>query len=136
MRIAVRVVSLLGLGVHLLFILILGAASGSSDLSSSVSGGTIVLLGSPFVYFGYCLLSSFGHWRKVSLLITGIPAHLCIIPFLIRLIHDDVWFFGIPIAVMAYCWVAMVFESEKNGNGETAHTSKVPYKSKSFDFTE
>jgi hypothetical protein len=136
MRIAVRVVSLLGFGAHLLFILLLGAASGSSDSSSSANGGTLVLLASPFIYFGYCLLSSFGHWKKVPLLITGIAAHLCIIPFLFRLIHDDVWFFGIPIAVTAFCWATMVFESDKGRNGETANSSKVPYKSQSFDFTE
>ena len=137
MRIAVRVLGLLGIGLHLLVIVMLGATTGMSDSSSSAGRGTIAVLAFPFVYFGYCLLSSFGHWKKAPLLITGIPVHLCVIPFLFRLIQDDVWFFGIPIAATAYCWMSMVFESEKNGNGEkpgTSNTSSAP--KTSFDFTE
>src|SRR5690242_20487639 len=97
MRIVVRVLGLLGLGVHLFFILLLGAASGLSDSSSSASGKPVILLASPFIYFGFCLLSSFGHWRGLSLLIGGIISHLCILPFLVRLFRDGVPLFGFPI---------------------------------------
>jgi hypothetical protein len=111
MRITVRIFSMIGLGIHLLFIMLLGAASGLSDTSSQASQGTLVLLASPFIYFGFCLVSSFGHWRSLSLLIGGLIAHLCIIPFLVRLFHDGVPFFGIPIVVMALCWGGMYYES-------------------------
>jgi len=113
MRILVRVLSLLGIGAHFLFIMLLGTASVLSDSSSFASGRAVTLLASPFVYFGYCLLSSFGHWRRIPLLISGIAAHLCIVPFLARLIHDGVWFFGFPIIIMALCWTGMLLESKR-----------------------
>ncbi len=111
MRIVVRILSLIGLAVHLFFIVLLGAASGLSDSSSQASGGMVVMLASPFIYFGYCLLSSFGHWRGPSLLIGGIVAHLCILPFLVRLFRDGVPLFGVPILFVALCWAGMYFES-------------------------
>jgi len=111
MRIAVRIVSLICLGLHLFFIMLLGAASGLSDSSSSASNKTLVLLGSPFVCFGYCLLSSFGRWRGHSLLIGGIAAHLIMLPFVIRLFRDGVPFFALPVLLMALCWIGMYLES-------------------------
>ena len=112
MRVVVRILSVFGLGVHLFFIMFLGAASGLSDSSSQASGRMVVLLASPFIYFGFCLLSSFGHWRGLSLLIGGIIAHLCILPFLIRLLRDGVPLFGIPIVILALCWTGMYLESK------------------------
>jgi len=117
-RIFVRVLSLLGLGVHIFFITLLGAASGLSDSSSSASGGTVILLASPFVYFGYCLLSSFGHWRGVSLLVGGMIAHLCILPFLVRLVHDGVPLFGVPVVILSLCWAGMYLESLMSHDAE------------------
>ena len=111
MRITVRILSLLGLGIHLLFIVLLGAASGLSDSPSSASGRMVVLLVSPFLYFGYCLLSSFGFWRGPSLLIGGIIAHLAVVPFLLRLYHDGVPLFGFPIVILALCWARMYLKS-------------------------
>ena len=111
MRTAVRIFSLIGLGVHFFFIMMLGAASGLSDTSSQTSQRALVLLASPFIYFGFCLLSSFGHWRRFSLLIGGLIAHLCIIPFLVRLFRDGVPFFGIPIVMMSLCWGGKCYET-------------------------
>jgi len=113
MRIAVRIFSALGFVGYFIFLMLLGAASGLSDVSSPVNRRTLVLLASPLVYFGYCLLSTFGHWRKVPLLITGIAAHLCVVPFVVCLISDGSWIFVFPVAVMAFCWTSMFFELAK-----------------------
>jgi hypothetical protein len=112
-RSAVRVFSLLGFCGYFVFFMVIGAASGLSDVSSSVNVRTIALLASPIIYFGYCFISSFGRWQRTPLLITGIVAHLCIIPFVVRLISDGGWIFDFPIAIMAVCWASMFFELER-----------------------
>jgi hypothetical protein len=93
--------------------MLLGAASGLSDARSSPTGGMIVLLASPFLYFGYCLLSSFGYWRGASLLIGGIIAHLAIIPFVVRVIRDDVPLFGVPVIILALYWAGMYLTTSR-----------------------
>lgn len=111
MRMPVIVLSVLGLGIHFFFIMLLGAASGLSDSSSQTSGKTALLLITPFFYFGYCLLSSIGQWRIYMLLISGIIAHLLVFPFILRLFRDGVPFFGVPIFLVALCWVGMFLEA-------------------------
>ena len=110
MRLVVRILSGIGLGLSLIFIMFFGSASGLSDSSSSGTGvgGLLVL---PFIYFGFCFWSSFGELRGISLLIGGIIAHLCVLPFLIRLFHDGMILFGFPILIMALVWAGMYFES-------------------------
>ena len=69
------------------------------------------MLLSPFIYFGFCLWSSFGQLRGVPLLIAGIIAHLCVLPFLVRLFHDGVIVFSFPFVIMALAWAGMYFET-------------------------
>ena len=111
MRNLVRLSCVLGFAVQIYYILLCAGASGLSDSSSHRVGLSIlILVASPLFYFGYCLWSTFGDLRGRPLFVSGIVAHLCILPSLVLLVSGGVFVFGLPMLLTAFCWFIMYRE--------------------------
>jgi hypothetical protein len=109
MHILVRFFSILGFFVQgFIFCAAFGAAGLSDADQEHNSAWTIFLL--PLVYFAFCFISSFRRIKGTLLLISGVVAHLIIIPFYARAVRDGI---GILLAIpliLAPCWFYMCLE--------------------------
>jgi len=114
MAIFVRVLSILGLigyGVFAWMFVIFAGMSPSS--TSPWTGPTLLYFGSPFIYLLYCLLSSMRGITGWPLLISGIIAHLVILPVLIDSLRDELSPLGLAGVLMAGAWSGMYNERRK-----------------------
>jgi hypothetical protein len=103
---AVRFLSILGIVIHgVLFIASVGA-SGMSD-SGSEKGSASLFFFMPFVYFAFCLVTSLKEAKGFLLLPVGVLAHLLIVPFYWRAVHDGIGIIALVPLILAPCWFLM-----------------------------
>ena len=114
MQTIVKVLSILGVIVHGLFFLACFTSSGLSD-ASSANNFTLIPLLLPFLYFGFCFLTSVRNFSGLFLLSGGVIAHVIIVPFYYRTIRDGVGFLAISPIVLSSCWILMCFRREDRG---------------------
>jgi hypothetical protein len=112
MRVAVKILSVFGIVVHILFFLVCLASSGLSDTSSGSSSALISIL-MPFLYFGFCFVTSVRKFSVLFLLPGGVVAHAIIVPFYYRAIRDGVGFLVIIPILLSACWLLMCFQREE-----------------------
>ena len=112
MTILVRVLSFLGLLAYCGFAFLLVAMSGMSASSTDPwTGPALFYLAIPFVYLVYCFVSSFRICTGLPLLISGIIAHITILPFIILSFRNgELPLFSLAGLVMAGAWTGMYFE--------------------------
>jgi hypothetical protein len=106
MRTAVKFLSVFGIVAHTLFFLVCLASSGLSDTSSGSNSGLISIL-MPFLYFGFCFVTSVRKFNVLFLLPGGVMAHVIVVPFYYRAIRDGVGFLVIIPILLSACWLLM-----------------------------
>ena len=111
MQSAVKILSVLGIAAHILFFLACFASSGLSDTSSQNNFALIPIL-MPFLYFGFCFLTSVRRFNVLFLLCGGVIAHIIIVPFYYRAIRDGMGFLAIIPIVLSCCWLLMCFRRD------------------------
>lgn len=112
MRTAVKILSVFGIVVHTLFFLICLGSSGLSDASSG-SNTALMSIMMPFLYFGFCFVTSIRSFNVLLLLLGGIIAHVIIVPFYYRAIRDGVGFLVIIPVLLSTCWLLMCFRKDE-----------------------
>jgi hypothetical protein len=112
MRTAVKFLSVLGLIVHVFFLFVCFASSGLSDTSSNGNSALIPIL-MPFLYFGFCFITSVRNFNIALLLSGGVVAHIIIVPFYIRAIRDGVGLLAIIPVLLFACWLLMCFRRDE-----------------------
>jgi hypothetical protein len=111
MRAAVKILSVLGIVLHTLLFLAGFANSGLSDTSSRNDAALIPVI-MPFLYFGFCFVTSVLKFGFIFLLSGGIIAHIVIVPFYYRAIRDGLGFLVIIPIVLSSCWILMAFRRD------------------------
>ncbi len=115
MRILVGILSLIGIVVHLGFLVICFAASGLSDSPNATYFSSILYpLLPPLLYYGYCLFSSIV--KRQPALAMGIIAHLIVVPFCFKAVHQGVGILVLGPLILAPCWFRMYVEQKRSGN--------------------
>jgi hypothetical protein len=116
MRIIVRLISIAGSIICLGFAFLALAFSGMSDSSTGPAAGPMVVFGViPFMYLIYCCFSTFNYLTQRALLISGVVAHLTILPLIvISLRSSSTAIIGIGAIGMIACWFGMYFEKKTN----------------------
>lgn len=89
--------------------LVAHAASGLSDSPRIADTAWLPVL-LPFIYYGYCLISSIFSFKGPILLVTGILAHFAIVPFCFQAVRGGGGFFVIGPLILASCWCRMYLE--------------------------
>jgi|ERR1017187_5167103 hypothetical protein len=109
MRTIVKILSALGIVVHGVFVFACFAASGLSDgPPESVSAWIPLLL--PFIYYGYCLITSSHSFSGPFLLFTGILAHLIMLVFCFHAVRKGAGILVIEPLILAPCWFYMCLQ--------------------------
>ena len=119
MTILVRVLSVLGLVGYAGFTFLLLAMSGmSASATDAWTRPTLLYFASPFIYLLFCLVSSVRSFTGVPLLISGIIAHIVILPFIFLSFRSgEMALFGLAGLVMAGTWTGMYFERKPKHDG-------------------
>ncbi len=119
MTILVRVLSVLGLLGYAGFAFLLVAMSGMSASSTDPwTGPTLLYFASPIIYLLYCLVSSVRSFTGAPLLISGIIAHIVILPFIVLSFRSgEMALFGLAGLVVAGAWTGMYFERKPKHDG-------------------
>ena len=112
MHVAVRVLSILGIVVHGVYIFLCIAASGLSDGPPAQPSAWIPFM-APFLYFGYCFVTSFRRFKGTALLVSGILAQLIVAPFYIRCLKEGAGLIAVLPLVLAGCWYSMYFRGNE-----------------------
>jgi hypothetical protein len=112
MRTAVKLLSVLGIIGHVLFFLACITSSGLSDTSSGSNSRLLPIL-MPFLYFGFCFVTSVRNFNVLLLLSGGVIAHIIIVPFYYRAIRDGVGFLAIIPILLSACWLLMCFRRDE-----------------------
>jgi len=112
MKIAVRVISVVGLVFFTAYLILCLLLSGMSDSTTGPAPGPVFFFFiTPYLYLAYCLYSTFDRLKGKVLLISGIVAHLAMLPLVIITLHGfPPAFIGIGILVMIAAWFGMYFE--------------------------
>ena len=106
-----RVLSLLAFLAYAGFLYLLTAWSGARASSiGSATVSTFVFIIFPLLYLGYCFLSSFKPFTGRLLLVSGIMAHLLLLPFVVMAFFADTMLLALASVVMAGTWFAMYLE--------------------------
>lgn len=108
MRTAVKILSVIGFIVHVLFFVACFASSGLSD-ASPANGSAYLPILVPLLYFAFCFVTSLRNFSTWFLLSGGIIAHIIIVPFYYHAVRDGVGFLIIMPIVMSACWLLMCF---------------------------
>lgn len=111
MKAAVKILSVLGTLVQIVFCLVCFAGSGLSDTSSQSDLALMPFL-LPFLYFGFCFLTSARPFNLPFLIVGGVLAHIIIVPFYYRAIRDGVGFLVIIPIALSCCWLLMCFRRD------------------------
>jgi hypothetical protein len=109
---AVKILSVFGTIAHAIFFAACFTSSGLSD-TSSASRSSLIMLLMPFLYFGFCFVTSFRNFNGLYLIVGGVIAHVIIIPFYYHAIRDGVGFLAIIPIALSSCWLLMCFH--RNG---------------------
>jgi hypothetical protein len=111
MRTAVKILSVLGVIIHILFSLACFTSSGLSDTSSQSHFGLLPIL-MPFLYFGFCFVTSVRKFGVSFLSVGGLIAHVIIVPFYYHAIMDGIGFLAIIPIALSSCWILMSFRKD------------------------
>lgn len=116
MKTTVRVISVVGLFFFTAYLILCLLASGMSDSTTGPAAGPVMLfVVIPFFYLAYCFYSTFDYLRGKALLISGIVAHLAMLPLVIITLRGfPPAFIGIGILLMIVAWFGMYFEKRSN----------------------
>jgi hypothetical protein len=110
MRIIVRGISIFGLIGYAGFVMLLLHFSGMSDSSTEPTAGLkFYFCVIPFLYLLYCFFSTFDYLTGTALLVSGIIAHLAILPLVILLLGGSP-VIGIGALGVIAAWFGMYFE--------------------------
>jgi hypothetical protein len=112
MRAVVRIWSAVGIAAHGYFFVICLCASGLSDAPPESSSAWIPFL-MPFVYFTFCFITSFRFFRGPFLLLSGIVAHLIVVPFYYHAVRDRMGLIAIVPLILALCWFCMCLQRKE-----------------------
>jgi hypothetical protein len=111
MRTVVKFISVFGIIVHAFFLFACFASSGLSDTSSQSHFRLLPIL-MPFLYFGFCFVTSVRKFGASFLLVCGLIAHVIILPFYYQAIWDGIGFLAIIPIVLSSCWLLMCFRRD------------------------
>jgi hypothetical protein len=110
-RTTVKILSVLGVVIHILFFLACFTSSGLSDTSSQNHFALIPIL-LPFLYFAFCFVTSIRKLSVSLLLVGGLIAHIIIVPFYYQAIRDGIGFLAIIPIALSSCWLLMSFRRD------------------------
>ena len=109
MRVLVGILSSAGLALSGLFLMACFAAAGMSDGPPEAGSAWLPLM-LPFLYYGYCLVSSIRPPERTLLLTFGLIAHAIALIFCFIAVKQRAAFLVAGPVILAPCWFAMYAE--------------------------